>query len=234
MHANASILASLDRSVPLIADADTGFGGPLSVARTVTAYIDSNVAAIHLEDQVVNKRCGHLQSKQLVSGEEFVTRIRAACMARDAAGRDIVIIARTDSLQSLGLDAAIDRLQSAVKAGADVAFLEGILTEEQGKRVCAQLAPTPCLINIVAGGVTPILSAQQASDLGFKIMIWPIMALTAVYNSVQSVMKELKETGLVAADTNGSGGIRDIFNACGMRECADFDARAGGSALGRL
>jgi 2-methylisocitrate lyase-like PEP mutase family enzyme len=230
MHANASMIASLDLSVPLIADADTGFGGPLSVARTVTAYINSNVAALHLEDQAITKRCGHLQNKELISLDQFLIRFRAAALAREQSGRDIVLIARTDALQSLGFDEEVKRLRAAIEAGADVAFLEGILTKEQGRQVCEVLAPTPCLINIVAGGVTPILSAHESKELGFRVVIWPILALTEVYNSTRRAMRELKETGTVAPTVDGSGGIRDVFGVCGLKECAEFDTMVGGSA----
>ncbi|KAJ9651975.1 hypothetical protein H2198_008777 [Neophaeococcomyces mojaviensis] len=230
MHANADMIASLDPSVPLIADADVGFGGPLSVARTVRKYIDSNVAALHLEDQTLNKRCGHLQNKQLVSQDEFLSRIRSSVMARKESGRDIVLIARTDALQSLGFEEAVKRLKAAIAEGADVAFLEGFFTREQGEEICRIMAPTPCLINVVAGGVTPTISAAEAKALGFKVMIWPILSLTEVFNATKRAMKELKETGIKEPVPGGSGGIRDIFGVCGLKECADFDKKAGGSA----
>ncbi|PNS16812.1 2-methylisocitrate lyase, mitochondrial [Sphaceloma murrayae] len=230
MHGNASMIASLDPSVPVVADADTGFGGPLSVARTVKAYINSNIAALHIEDQAMNKRCGHLSNKELVSTDVFVTRMRAAVMARAQTGRDIVLIARTDALQSLGFDEAVARLRAAIDVGADVAFLEGVLNEQQAKDVCKALAPTPCLVNIVAGGVTPIWSAKEATSLGFRIMIWPIISLTAVYNSTKQAMAELRDTGTVSPSKDGAGGVRDIFEVCGLKDCASFDREAGGSA----
>lgn len=174
MAGNAGMIASLNRNVPVIADADTGFGSSLSVARAVQTYITYNVAAMHIEDQAFIKRCGHLLSKSLVSLEEYLVRIRAAAKARKESGRDIVIIARTDSLQSLGLDEAIRRLQASYEAGADVAFLEGIRTKEQCSEAIKRLAPMPCLLNVVGGGVTPALSATEAKELGFKIVIWPI------------------------------------------------------------
>lgn len=231
MHANAAMIASLDPSIPTIADADVGFGSALSVARTVTSYIQADVAALHIEDQTLMKRCGHLRNKEIASKEEFVTRIRAASMARKQSGRDIVLIARTDALQGLGFAEAIDRLKAAADVGADVAFLEGILTEDQARDVCKSLAPTPCLLNIVAGGVTPIWTAEQAVDMGFKIAIWPILSLTAVFNSTRSAMKELREKGFVEPAADGSGGIRDVFGVCGINEFVKFDREAGGTGL---
>lgn len=108
----------------------------MMVGRTTAQYIQAGVAGFHLEDQVVNKRCGHLAGKELVSEDVYLSRIRAAVNMREQLGSDIVIIARTDALQSLGFDAAVSRLQKAVAVGADVAFLEAIETKEQARKVC--------------------------------------------------------------------------------------------------
>jgi len=229
MHANAAMIASLDSSVPVMADADTGFGGPLSVARTVKAYINSNVAALHLEDQAITKRCGHLQGKLLVPMEEYIARIRAAVLAREETGRDIVIIARSDALQSLGFDEAVKRLKGAVEAGADVAFLEGFTTKEQGKLACEALVPTPCLVNVVEGGVTPQFNAAEAKEAGFRIVIWPCLAMTEVYNSVKRAAVELKKSGFFVHGGKGAGGIKDLFEVVGLKECMAFDAKVVGS-----
>lgn len=148
------------------------------VGRTTEQYIQAGVAAFHLEDQVVNKRCG-----------------RAAVNARAKSGSDIVIIARTDCLQSLGYEVAISRLKAADAIGADVLSLEGFNSIEEGRRVCAEMAPTPVLLNMVAGGVTPKLSVAEANDMGFKIMIYPAFAVEPVYQAVAAVAKVLKETG---------------------------------------
>ncbi|KAK6068987.1 hypothetical protein SCUP234_10934 [Seiridium cupressi] len=204
MVSNASMIASLDRKVPLIADADTGFGGPIMVARTVKSYISAGVAGLHLEDQVLSKRCGHLMGKEIVDEETFLGRIRAAVIARgemkadigEAAG-DIVIIARTDALQLLGFDVAVRRLQMAIDLGADVAFLEGPTSVEQCRLAVEKLAPTPVLINMVPGGVTPNFTAAEAKEAGFKLIIYPGLMLSAVYEACASVSAELKSTGTV-------------------------------------
>ncbi|KIX00057.1 uncharacterized protein Z518_10984 [Rhinocladiella mackenziei CBS 650.93] len=231
MAANASMIAGLDSRVPVIADADTGFGSSLSVARTVKTYIEGNVAALHIEDQAFMKRCGHLRNKELVSLDTYLTRIRATSMAREASGRDIVIIARTDSLQSLGFDEAIRRLKGAHEAGADVAFFEGLLSKEQARDAVKALAPIPCLLNIVHGGVTPAVTAQEAKEMGFKIVIWPILSLSEVYNSTRRAMKELRDMGYVMEREDKAGGIYDVFGVRGINECAEFDAAAGGATL---
>jgi 2-methylisocitrate lyase-like PEP mutase family enzyme len=130
MRDHAAMIASINPSTPLIADADTGYGGPLMVGRTTAAYINAGVAAFHLEDQVMNKRCGHLKNKELVDEDTFASRIKAASLTREEMGRDIVIIARTDALAEYGYDVAVSRLKTAVKTGADVAFLEGVQSVE--------------------------------------------------------------------------------------------------------
>ncbi|CAE6337705.1 unnamed protein product [Rhizoctonia solani] len=148
---NATMITGLSYSTPLIADADTGFGGPAMVARTVQMYDRAGVAALHIEDQLQTKRCGHLLGKQFVSTEEFVARIRAATQARDAIpGNAIVVIARTDSAQVLGMDEAIRRLQVVASVGADVAFIEGVKTKELLEKTVKALHPTPVLVNVIS------------------------------------------------------------------------------------
>lgn len=235
MHDNARMIASLastDRNhiVPLIADADTGFGGALNVSRTTAAYINSNVAALHLEDQTVTKRCGHLKGKQVVPTDEFLTRIRAAALTRKQMGRDIVIIARTDCLQQMGFQEAIDRLRKAVDAGADVAFIEGIPDFETGKKMCEALAPIPVLCNVVAGGLTPQYSQDEAHRMGVRVVIHTAFALAPVYRAVTDAAQYLKKTGKVQT-TENQPSIRDVFDVCGMQECIDLDNAAGGGML---
>ena len=128
------MIANLNPQIPLIADADTGYGGPNMVARTVAAYDRSGVAGFHIEDQIQTKRCGHLGGKQVVSVEDFEQRVRAASQARERLGSDIVIIARTDTLQTHDFDEAVKRLKVAIAAGADVAFLEGKSTRSAACR----------------------------------------------------------------------------------------------------
>lgn len=137
--------------MPLIADADTGYGSPLNVSRTVAQYINAGAAGFHLEDQVVNKKCGHLAGKECVSLEEYVSRIRAAVLTREKIGSDIVIIARTDALQQIGLDDAIQRLKAAVAAGADVAFLEAATKREECEKLCAEFKGFWCAIDVWHG-----------------------------------------------------------------------------------
>lgn len=201
------------------------------VGRTTEQYIQAGVAGFHLEDQVVNKRCGHLRNKEIVDEDLYLSRIRAAVNARTKAGRDIVIIARTDALQTFGYDAAVSRLQKAIKIGADVAFLEGVTSKEQAKKACADLAPTPVLLNMVDGGATPHFTAAEAKETGFKIIIYPGFALAPVAQAVTAAAKELKETGDNANVNAANPGLgpKELFMICGLKESIEFDIAAGGS-----
>ncbi|KAF2659802.1 methylisocitrate lyase-like protein [Lophiostoma macrostomum CBS 122681] len=232
MRDNASMIANIDPSVPLIADADTGYGGAIMVGRTVTAYIRAGVAGLHLEDQVVTKRCGHLNNKQLVSTPDFISRIKAAAMARARSHSDIVIIARTDALQSLGYDAALSRLRAAVAAGADVAFLEGVPSADMARRFVRDMQDTPCLFNNVAGGVSPDLSVHETREIGFRIAIYPALALEVVYPAVQKALRQLVEKGRVESPQGDGKRVspREMFEVCGLGECMEFDREAGGTA----
>ncbi|KIX92537.1 uncharacterized protein Z520_11713 [Fonsecaea multimorphosa CBS 102226] len=229
MRDNASMIAGLDRDIPLIADADTGYGGPLMVGRTVSAYISGGVAALHLEDQVMNKRCGHLRGKQVVEEEVFLSRIKAAVKMRAQTGRDIVVIARTDAMQLLGYDAAVDRLRKALAVGADVAFLEGIRSKEEARQVCKDLYPAPVLLNMAHGGLTPSISVAEAQEMGFRIIIFPGLAVQSVYGAVTKAVKELRETGDIKYLEGGVPSPGEIYGVCGMQEAVDFDLAAGAS-----
>lgn len=237
MASNAGMIAGLDRSIPVIADADTGFGGPVMVARTTEKYILQGVAAFHIEDQVTTKRCGHLLGKELVDTNTFASRIRAAAAARERMGSDVVIIARTDALQSLGYEGALARLRAAVEAGADMAFLEGVRTKEDMARITKDMAPTPCMLNMVAGGVTPLLNTDEARRLGYKVVIWPLAGLTSAYIAMREVCRELKTTGEIkeryTEDGKIDGGVRDVFELCGLSACTEFDKEVGGASFAK-
>ncbi|KAF2709896.1 carboxyvinyl-carboxyphosphonate phosphorylmutase [Pleomassaria siparia CBS 279.74] len=235
MRDNASMIANIDPDTPLIADADTGYGGAIMVGRTVTQYMLAGVAGMHLEDQVVTKRCGHLSGKQLVSVSEYTSRIRAAVMARAAARGDIVLIARTDALQSLGYDGALQRMRAAVGEGADVAFLEGVQTREQAEQFVRDMAPTPCLFNNVPGGVSPDFSVDEARQVGYRIAIYPALGIEVVYPAVRKAVRQLLTEGKVkGVEVDGKRwSPRELFEVCGLRETMEFDVKAGGTAYSK-
>ncbi|KNZ72385.1 Carboxyvinyl-carboxyphosphonate phosphorylmutase, chloroplastic, partial [Termitomyces sp. J132] len=246
----ASMVCSIDPTMPVIADADTGFGGPTMVSRTVTQYAKAGVAALHIEDQVQTKRCGHLLGKQVVSRDEFITRVRAAVLARDAipGDSDFVIIARTDSAQVLGMEEAIIRLQLAARAGADVCFIEGVRTKELLESTVTALAPKPVshnvclaelciysvdfqvLVNVISGGLTPSFTSSEAEAMGAKIIIFSLVSCVAMVHAVRAAMQSLKKTGTDFTSAQGMD-PKAFFQVMGLDAVVEFDARAGGSAF---
>ncbi|KAF6810538.1 carboxyphosphonoenolpyruvate [Colletotrichum plurivorum] len=232
MREHAEMIANLDPSVPLIADADTGYGGPNQVARTVAQYHRSGVAGLHIEDQIQTKRCGHLGGKAVVDADVFAQRIRAASAARQRLGSDIVIIARTDALQTHGFDEAVRRLEVAVEAGADMGFLEGVKTAEEAREVCRRLAPTPMLLNMVEHGATPSWTPTEAKELGFKLIIFPFASIGPAYKAIKGGFLRIKETGTTGLEKSFTP--KKLFNIVGLEDAAAVDAEAGGSLYNKL
>ncbi len=181
-------------SIPLIADADTGYGNALNVRRTVALYESAGVAGLHLEDQQMPKRCGHLAGKVVISAEEFAAKIRAAVDAR--VDPDLVIIARTDAIAVSGLDDALRRAEAAVKAGADMLFVEAPTTEEQIERV-ARAFDTPLLFNYAPGGRSPLLPFARLRELGYAVILLPVDTLFVAARAIQAFLGALKERDAV-------------------------------------
>lgn len=194
MTANASAIAAAVE-VPVIADADTGYGGILNVQRTVRQYLRTGVAAIHIEDQEFPKRCGHLDDKQVIPMEDMVQKIRAAGEARG--DDDLVIIVRTDALAVTDWDDTMERCQEYVRAGADALFVEALRTPEEVQRV-AQIFDVPLLYNFVETGKSPLIPVPELERLGFKMVIFPVSALLTVCNAVGNLMRELMRRGTTA------------------------------------
>ncbi|NMA07065.1 MAG: carboxyvinyl-carboxyphosphonate phosphorylmutase [Ruminococcaceae bacterium] len=204
--------------LPVIADADTGFGGPLNVVRTVKEYIKLDVAAIQIEDQQFPKRCGHMEGKAIVPASEMVARIKAADYARE--GSDLLIVARTDCIAVEGIDRAIERANIYREAGADITFVEAPRSLEEMERICNEI-PCPQLANMIEGGKTPFLTADELFDIGFKIVIYPLSALYAAAHVVNKVYESLKKDGTTEscrADMFGFSEFNDIVNLTGYRE----------------
>jgi 2-methylisocitrate lyase-like PEP mutase family enzyme len=176
-------------SIPLIADADTGYGNALGVRRTVQAYEAAGVAALHIEDQVAPKRCGHLSGHPVVPLGEFAGKIRAAVEARR--DPDLQIIARTDAISAVGLDEALRRGEAAARAGADVLFIEAPRDETQVARV-ARAFDTPLLYNYAMGGRSPLLPLPALRELGFAVVIFPIDTLLVATRAMADLLAELR------------------------------------------
>jgi 2-methylisocitrate lyase-like PEP mutase family enzyme len=176
-------------SIPLIADADTGYGNALGVRRTVQAYEAAGVAALHIEDQVAPKRCGHLSGHQVVPLAEFAGKIRAAVDARR--DPDLMIIARTDAISAVGFDEALRRGEAAAKAGADVLFIEAPRDEAQVERV-AQAFDTPLLYNYASGGRSPMLPFPRLRALRYAIIILPVDTLLVATKAMTEFLAALR------------------------------------------
>lgn len=179
--------------LPVIADADTGYGNPLNVIRTVQEYERAGVAAIHIEDQVAPKKCGHMDGKQVVPAEEMAAKIRAAVTARRS--EDFVIIARTDARAVEGLDRALDRARRYRDAGADVLFVEATETEDEVTRVAEELAGVPLLFNWAEGGKTPPVDHATLAALGYRIVIFPIALLLGTTKWMRQALAEIRAAG---------------------------------------
>jgi 2-methylisocitrate lyase-like PEP mutase family enzyme len=176
--------------IPLIADADTGYGNALSVRRTVALYEAAGVAALHIEDQVAPKRCGHLSGHQIVPLAEFAGKIRAAAEARS--DPDLLIIARTDAISAVGFDEALRRGEAAAKAGADMLFIEAPRDEAQVHRVAGAF-DTPLLYNYAPGGRSPLLPFSRLRELGYAVILLPIDALLVGVRAIAQFLVDVKQ-----------------------------------------
>ncbi len=191
MVANAARLAGAV-SVPVIADADTGYGNELNCFRAVRDYERAGVAGIHIEDQLFPKRCGHLDRKEIVPREEWLAKLRAAVAARH--DPDFLLIARTDARAVVGFEEAVARANAALEAGADMAFVEAPETMEELAAV-PKLVGGPCLLNIVHRGRTPAISLPDAAVMGYRLAIIPALLLMAGIAAGEAALAALRTTG---------------------------------------
>ena len=201
-------------AIPLVADADTGYGNELNVTRTVREYEMRGVAGLHIEDQVAPKRCGHLDGKEVIPCEQFVAKIRAALHARR--DTDFLVIARTDARAMHGLDEAGHRARAALAAGADLVFVEAAQSLEELASI-PRLVQGPCLLNIVRGGKTPDLSLDQAQDMGYRLAILPSLLIGAAASACEQALSALKATGQPPASA-GTPGVAERFRRLGAAE----------------
>jgi len=201
-------------SIPLIADADTGYGNELNVARTVREYERRGVAGIHLEDQVFPKRCGHLDAKQVIAAEEFFSKIRAAVASRS--DPRFVLIARTDARAVAGLDEAVRRANGALEAGADIAFVEAPESVDEIREIPKRVNG-PCLLNYVLGGKTPAVTLEEAQRAGYRLAIVPAALLIASLLACEDALAELRASGRHPAPSRPTS-LKDAFRRFGADE----------------
>ena len=179
-------------NIPILVDADTGYGNPLNVHRTVNDLINAGAAGCFLEDQQWPKKCGHMRGKKLIDRDEYVQKIRAAVDARD--GRDFFIVARTDAEQVLGLDEAIARVEAARAVGADASFVEAPGSVEQLSEI-GRRAEGPLVANMIEGGKTPVLQQKELAEMGFQLILYPLCGLYAAAAAVDSIYAKIKADG---------------------------------------
>ena len=212
--------------VPLISDADTGYGNVINVARTVQQFERAGVAAIHLEDQVAPKRCGHMTGKQVVPVGEMVEKVHAAVAART--DPDFVLIARTDARAVEGLDRALERASAYLDAGADVLFVEAPESDAELAAVAAAFPDTPLIFNWVERGRTPMLALERIAELGFALVIFPVATLFSATAGMQRYLAEIRRAGTPLAVLDDAAGFQEFTELVGLPELRAFEEQMGG------
>jgi 2-methylisocitrate lyase-like PEP mutase family enzyme len=217
----ARIAACVD--IPVIADADTGYGNPLNVIRTVGAYEAAGVAGIHIEDQVAPKKCGHMDGKLVIPADEMTAKVRAAAEAR--ASPDFVIIARTDAVAVEGFERAVQRARLYLEAGADVLFVEALTSEDEAAEVARAFPGVPLLFNWAEGGKTPPVSLARLQELGYRIVIFPISTLLAATAAMRRILQEIAQAGTPAAALGDLPAFGEFVDFIGLPEVRAAERR---------
>jgi 2-methylisocitrate lyase-like PEP mutase family enzyme len=215
------MVAAVD--VPVIADADTGYGNPINVVRTVREYEQAGVAGLHLEDQVMPKRCGHMAGKAVVPCDEMLAKIRAAVEART--DPDLVLIARTDVAAVESVDAAVDRARRFADAGADVLFVEAPSSEADIEKVATALSDHRLVFNWAEGGRTPPLPLARLTELGFALVIFPVATLLAADAAIRAMLTRLRAEGTPAGFVDELGGLDAFADRVGLSEVRELEER---------
>lgn len=218
------IAAAVD--LPVVADADTGYGNQINVIRTVQEFERAGVAGIHIEDQVLPKKCGHMENKQVVDIEVMIGKVSAAVAARN--DRDLVLIARTDARAPHGLDEALRRGSAYAHAGADVLFVEALQSVEEIERVAAEFAGIPLLFNWAEGGKTPALAYDDIASLGFAMIIMPIGTLLTATAAMQRYLAALKVDGTPATVVDELMPFATFTDLIGLPEVVELEERFAG------
>lgn len=207
---------------PIIADADTGYGGLLNVDRTVRGYEQAGAAALQLEDQEFPKKCGHTPGRRVIPVEDMVSKIKVAKEARESS--DFLIIARTDARTGYGLDEALRRMEAYAKAGADILFVESPESEEEMEKICSSF-DLPTMANMVEGGLTPVLSKERLQEMGFSLVIYPSTALLGATAAYENIYEEFKLKGTSLAGKTPLAPIEAMHNLLGFEQVWEFDKK---------
>jgi 2-methylisocitrate lyase-like PEP mutase family enzyme len=214
-------------NVPVLVDADTGFGGSMNVARTVREIERCGAAGVQLEDQVMPKRCGHFEGKEVVPAAEMVARLRAAQLARLDPG--FVIVARTDARQTHGFEQALERARIYAEAGADAIFVEALESEAELARVRDAVPSVPLIANLVHGGKTPILPAETLEKLGFSMALYANLQLCAAMFAVRGALEHLRDTGSSVGLEDRIASWEDRQRLVGLGAVERIEASLGGA-----
>ena len=209
--------------VPVIADADTGYGNPLNVIRTVQEYELAGVSAIHIEDQAMPKKCGHMENKQVIPIAEMAEKVRAAVEARRS--NDFLIIARTDARAAEGLDSALRRARAYREVGADVLFIEAPQNEEEVTEIARAFPNVPLLFNWAEGGKTPPMPLEQLKELGYRVVIFPISALLVAAKAIQALLAEIQARGTPMRIFPDRTSFQEFNEMIGLREIQQLEQR---------
>ncbi len=209
-------------SAPVIADADTGFGGLLNVQHTVRGYERAGVSAIQIEDQEFPKKCGHTPYRRVIPIEDMVAKIRVAVATRQ--DPNFLVIARTDARTGLGFDEALRRGQAYAEAGADIVFVESLQSDDEMRRACVGIR-APLIANMSDGGKTPIRSKAELQALGYQMAIWPAMAALSASAAIEGAMRHLKEKGTSVSPDVALFGFDDFCRMVGFEEVWAFEER---------
>jgi carboxyvinyl-carboxyphosphonate phosphorylmutase len=210
--------------VPVIADADNGYGNPINVIRTVKEYEAAGVSAVHIEDQVIPKKCGHTEGKQVIEASEMVEKIRAAVEARHS--EEFVIIARTDARAVEGMDGALDRARIYRDAGADALFVEAPRSEEEVSAVAEAFPNVPLLFNWLEGGETPPIPLERLKELGFGLIIFPLSAMLAATRAIRETLAKIHADGSpISVREDRLVPFEEFTDLIGLPEIEDLEER---------
>ena len=215
------IVSAID--IPVIADADTGYGNSINVIRTVQEYEAAGVAAIHLEDQVMPKKCGHMDGKQVVPIPEMVSKVSAAVAARRSA--DFLIIARTDARAVYGLDVALERARAYREAGADALFVEAPQSESEIEAIAQAFPDVPLLFNYAEGGKTPAVGYRFLQSLGFALVIFPLTLLLSATGAMRAALARVKSDGTPIELLPSLVGFEEFLDLVGIDEIRELEQR---------
>jgi methylisocitrate lyase len=206
--------------LPLLVDGDTGYGEALNVMHMVRTFEDAGAGAVHLEDQILPKKCGHLNGKGLVSAHDMAAKVAAAAKA----SRDIVVIARTDAAGVEGFDAAVDRAKLYVEAGADAIFPEALNTRDMFEKFAAAMPGVPLLANMTEFGKTPFFTADEFEAMGYKIVIWPVSSLRVANKAQAELYAAIRRDGGTMNQVNRMQTRAELYDTIGLHDYEALDA----------